>query len=86
MQPVVHTISNRLTFRAPLGSDVVLNFLSFETECTYDTVFVYDGAGADAPLLLSASGSTLPGEVTALSGTVNAEPRCAFCYARCKIH
>jgi hypothetical protein len=52
------------------GSDVLLDFSSFGTECTFDIVYVYDGAASDSPVLFVGSGSTLPSQLIAFSGTV----------------
>jgi hypothetical protein len=41
------------------------------TECSYDYVFVYDGASFNSPLLGSFSGKTEPQNVTARSGAVS---------------
>ncbi|XP_071958650.1 multiple epidermal growth factor-like domains protein 8 [Antedon mediterranea] len=49
-------------------SYIVLHFNQFETECSYDFVFVYDGASYNSPLLASLSGDTLPLPVIARSG------------------
>jgi hypothetical protein len=40
------------------------------TECSYDYVFVYDGASYNSPLLGTFSGSTLPTTLVAKSGSV----------------
>lgn len=37
----------------------MLQFLKFDTECSWDYVFVYDGSSYQAPLLAALSGSTL---------------------------
>lgn len=50
---------------APSGaSGVTLNFSSFATEPGYDTLWIYDGASAAAPLIGAYNGSTSPGTVT----------------------
>ncbi|XP_033096794.1 multiple epidermal growth factor-like domains protein 8 [Anneissia japonica] len=50
------------------GAYIVLQFSSFETECSYDFLFVYDGGSYQSPLLASLSGDTLPMPVIARSG------------------
>ncbi|MBI2969081.1 MAG: Ig-like domain-containing protein [Bacteroidetes bacterium] len=44
----------------PGASNIVLNFISFDTEQDYDSVTIYDGATTLYPILGSYSGSTLP--------------------------
>lgn len=54
---------------APACADAVtLQFSSFATQSASDYVRVYDGSNALAPLLLSASGSSIPADVTGNSG------------------
>ena len=54
---------------APICSDsITLSFKSFSTDSCCDYLNVYDGENIDAPLLLTASGSVIPANVTALSG------------------
>lgn len=47
-----------------------LSFLSFHTQYSLDYLSIYDGSSASAPLLLSASSSTLPPSVSATSGSM----------------
>ncbi|MEI8201381.1 MAG: glycine-rich domain-containing protein [Bacteroidota bacterium] len=47
---------------------VTLSLTSLNTENGYDYLNLYDGDNSNAPLLLHATGSTLPGAVTATSG------------------
>ncbi len=57
---------------APIGSPGViqLNFSQFDTEASYDTLLVYDGTDASGVLLGTFSGTTLPTDLTATSGSV----------------
>jgi multipile epidermal growth factor-like domains protein 8 len=50
------------------GFVIVLEFEQFETECSYDYVFVFDGDTTDAPLIAALSGNQLPRSIVALSG------------------
>jgi len=45
---------------APLGRSVVLNFTRFQTELNSDWVQVYDGQSSGYPLMMRASGATIP--------------------------
>ncbi|XP_070550058.1 multiple epidermal growth factor-like domains protein 8 [Ptychodera flava] len=47
---------------------IVLQFTSFDTECTYDFLFLYDGNSFDSPLIGSFSGNSTPEAVVAYSG------------------
>ncbi len=49
------------------ATQIVLDFLSFDTELNNDTVLVYDGENSFAPLLLKWSGGNLPPTVTSRS-------------------
>ncbi|XP_077985026.1 multiple epidermal growth factor-like domains protein 8 [Glandiceps talaboti] len=49
---------------------IVLKFSDFETECTYDFLFIYDGNSYDSPLIASFSGNTVPETVVAYSGAM----------------
>lgn len=42
---------------------IILEFLSFETEEGFDSLFIYDGKDTLSPLMGSYSGSTLPGAI-----------------------
>lgn len=54
---------------SPAGAtQVSINFTAFDTEATYDKVYVYDGADDNAPLLGTFSGNTLPPKVTTSAG------------------
>jgi hypothetical protein len=46
------------------ASSVELSFSAFDTESTFDTVTVYDGVDASAPVLGTFSGASLPSNVT----------------------
>lgn len=50
--------------------DVTLSFSSINMESCCDRIRVYDGVDATGTLLLTATGSTIPGPVTASSGTM----------------
>ena len=52
------------------ASSVTLSFNSFSTESGYDYFRVYDGTNASGPLLLNVSGGSIPGAVTANSGSM----------------
>ncbi|XP_033100156.1 multiple epidermal growth factor-like domains protein 8 [Anneissia japonica] len=49
-------------------SKIVLQFSSFETECTFDFLFVYDGDSYTSPLIASLSGDAIPELIVAKSG------------------
>lgn len=52
------------------ATSVTLSFSSFNIESGYDNLRVYDGVDATGTLILTATGSSLPGSVTASSGTM----------------
>ncbi len=52
-------------------SFITLDFVSMDTECSYDYLFIYDGLTYDSPLLGSYSGSTVPDPLLASSGYVS---------------
>lgn len=55
----------------PAGANqVTLTFNSFDTELNYDSVKVYDGVNANAPLLLEWTGNTIPSAVTSTTGAM----------------
>ena len=45
------------------ATSVTLNFLSFETEAGYDTLFIYDGPNTSSPLIGAYDGTNSPGIV-----------------------
>ncbi|XP_071276970.1 multiple epidermal growth factor-like domains protein 8 [Agelaius tricolor] len=47
---------------------ILLTFTFMDTECTYDYLFVYDGASTRGRLLAALSGSALPAPIEATSG------------------
>jgi Zn-dependent metalloprotease len=54
---------------APAGAtQVSLDFTEFDTEATYDKVYVYDGVDDTATLLGTFSGNTLPSKITTSAG------------------
>ena len=62
-----------MLFHLATGSNqyITLDFISMETECAYDYLFIYDGNSYSSPLLGSFSGGTLPDRVLATSGYVS---------------
>lgn len=58
----------QFTLSAPTGSVVRLQFKSFGTEYGYDSLWLYNGANSNAPLIGSYTGTNTPGTVTS-SGT-----------------
>ena len=55
----------------PAGANqVTLTFTSFDTELNYDSVKVYDGVNANAPLLLEWTGNATPSAVTSTTGAM----------------
>ena len=50
------------------NAGITLSFSSFNLENTYDFLYVFDGDTVSAPLLMVATGNTLPASVTAYSG------------------
>ena len=48
----------------PVDYVVSLSFNHFDTELKFDYVRVFDGTSTNSPLLLSASGNTIPSDVT----------------------
>lgn len=55
----------------PAGANqVTLTFNNFATEQDYDSVKVYDGVNANAPLLLEWTGNTTPSAVTSTTGAM----------------
>ena len=58
---------------ATLYGSVTLSFSSFDVENTYDFVNVYDGADANAPLLVALTGTTLPADVTSTTNQLFVE-------------
>lgn len=54
---------------APAGAtQVSIKFSKFDTEATYDKVYIYDGSDDTAPLLATFSGNTLPPTITTTAG------------------
>jgi len=49
---------------------ITLEFIEYETECTYDYLFVYDGPSYMSWLLGSFSGNNVPEKLVASSGKV----------------
>jgi len=58
---------------ASLYGSVTLSFSSFDVENTFDFVNVYDGPDANAPLLVSLTGTSLPADVTSTSALLFVE-------------
>ena len=56
------------TFTAP--GNITLSFTSFNTESSWDYMYVYDGTTSGTVLLNKVSGTTIPSSVTATSGTM----------------
>lgn len=54
----------------PCADTVILSFSSFAIEQGWDYFKVYDGTSAAAPMLLNATGTTIPGDVKASSGSM----------------
>lgn len=55
----------------PAGANqITLTFTAFETELNYDSVKVYDGVNANAPLLLEWTGSVVPSAITSTTGAM----------------
>ena len=54
----------------PVGYVVTLSFNTFATEFNFDLVRVFDGNSTKSPRLLSASGNTIPSDVTSSSNAM----------------
>ena len=52
----------------PCAQSITMTFSQFSTESNYDILRVYDGPNASSPLLLTASGNTIPATIIASSG------------------
>eukprot|EP00041_Stephanoeca_diplocostata_P008339 m.123217 g.123217 ORF g.123217 m.123217 type:complete len:788 (+) comp17278_c2_seq17:41-2404(+) len=53
-------------------SVMILDFETFDTECGFDFVYVYDGDGFDpSTVMVAQSGNTLPSSIVAYSGTIH---------------
>ncbi|MFQ6116247.1 MAG: CUB domain-containing protein, partial [bacterium] len=52
------------------ASNIVLSFLSFDTEEGYDFVTIYDGETTDSPILGKFSGNTIPGSLVSSQGVL----------------
>ena len=59
------------TINVPAGSVVVMDFISFDIEFSYDYVTIYDGPNASYPSLGSFTGNTLPNSGNPISSTGN---------------
>lgn len=57
----------------PTATSIDLNFLNFDLNNPGDSVKVYDGTNASAPLLAALSGSTVPANVLSTGGTMYIE-------------
>lgn len=56
---------------APQGAtSIQLNFLSFNTEASYDIVYLYDGPTTASPLIGSYSGTNSPGSINSSGGSL----------------
>ena len=56
---------------APTGaSSVNLNFLSFDVESGWDSLWIYDGTSTSDPLIGGYSGTTLPPNITSTGGAI----------------
>lgn len=52
------------------AENIILTFLSFDTEKDYDFVTVYDGSNADSPIIGKFSGNTIPSSITSSQGSM----------------
>ena len=52
---------------------ITLTFTSFNTECSFDFLFIYDGASYNSPVIGTFTGNSLPDVVVAWSGNVSIE-------------
>ncbi len=50
--------------------NIKITFLRFDTEETADTLYLYDGSNASAPLLAALSGNSIPGAITSSGNKV----------------
>lgn len=59
-----------LTICSDIGSTIVLDIISFNTENNYDYLYIYDGPNVSSPLIIQSSGSPgIQGESYESSGT-----------------
>jgi spore germination protein YaaH len=66
-----HNNQNYTFSIAPAGaSSVTLNFLSFDLESNFDSLYVYNGPSASSPVLAALTGATVPSAITATSGVM----------------
>jgi len=59
----------------PSSSSVTLTFTSFDVENTWDYLYIYNGTDVWAPLIGYYTGTSLPGAITANSGSMTLEFR-----------
>lgn len=59
-----------ITFSSSSGNCIQLNFTAFRTQGGNDYLYLYDGTSVAAPLIGNFSGTTSPGSVSAMSGSI----------------
>jgi spore germination protein YaaH len=58
------------TISPPNASAVQLTFSQFDVELNYDTLWIYDGASTNSPLIGAYTGTNSPGTVTSSQGNI----------------
>ncbi len=63
----------------PAGAtQVTLNFVSFDFEMFYDSVYVYDGPTTASPIIGAFSGNVVPGSITSSGGSITIRQKSDF--------
>lgn len=63
----------------PVGAtQITLNFVLFDFESGFDTLYIYDGATTSSPLIGGFSGTTLPPTITSSGGSITIRQRTDF--------
>jgi len=68
--PASYSSNQNCQFTISTGSAITLSFSSFSTEAQYDYLKIYDGSSSSGTQLGSFSGASMPGPVTATSGSM----------------
>ncbi|NPA33652.1 MAG: hypothetical protein GXO48_01825 [Chlorobi bacterium] len=58
------------TINSPNGNPITVSFSSFNTQTTYDKLYIYDGSSTSAPLVGVYHGTNSPGTITSSGGSI----------------
>jgi|TARA_R110000782_G_scaffold21472_3_gene57733 PKD repeat protein len=80
--PYSNNTNGVVTIQPTGAAQITLNFVSFNFESGFDSLFIYDGPTIASPILGGFSGTNLPGIITSTGGSITIRQKSDFTVVR----